>query len=162
MIMNREKRLIVFAILFLMVFSSYFIINKTLSKDKTNVVAGGETDVARWEMIVDNQGSDNIELPIGGEGINYTLNITRKSDVAHKYSIYLTNVPNNIAASVDSGEFQTSVNGEITFEDAGEFDADSQDIEETHTITFKALSGAQEVSDIQIGLDVKFTQNELE
>ncbi len=156
--MKKKKRLIIFTIVFFLVCASYYYINYTLSKYKTNVIHSGETSIAKWEIIIDDGASNNIELLLGGDSVSYTLSITSKSEVAQTYSILFSNLPDHVAIAVDDGEYVTSSGGNISFIDVGEFPANSSNVNHLHTLHFKALSTAEAISNVDINLEVKSTQ----
>lgn len=158
---TKKKRLIVFVSAFVLVFSIYFIVN-SFAKYKSDVVINGETSIAKWELLVNDNGLSDIDLSIGGDATTYTLRITNKSDVASKYSIYFSDLPDNVLIAIDDGEYKTSADGKIEFIDFGQFNLDDENNVHEYTIYFKASSSALEVSDKEIGLDITFTQIGLE
>lgn len=158
--MSREKKIITFIIIFLVVLSSCFLINKTFSKNSSMVIGSGENDVAKWELLLDGD-AQSISLSPGGSAVNYTLRVTSNSEVSSKYSIEISNLPNTVRVSVDNGEYIEPVNGIILFENSGSFNASTSSIVNNHTLSFKAISGASSVSNRELNIDIIAVQDNI-
>lgn len=157
---KKTKRILIFVICFLFVFSIYFSIN-TLAKYSSNVVTSKATDVAKWEVLSLNEEEETINLSPGGDAMSYLLRITSKSDVKTNYSIVITNLPDTVMVSIDHGMFEEPVNNTVTFSNINYYiDASDASVKE-HIISFKAIDGAQTVADREIDLDVVFIQEEI-
>jgi hypothetical protein len=158
--MNREKKIITFIIIFLLLLSSCFLINKTFSRFGATVVGSGETDVAKWELLVDdNQQSVNL-LP-GGDSVDYTLRLTSNSEVSSCYSIELSNLPSSVRISLDNGNYITPIDGVVAFENSGCFKSSTSSVIKNHTLSFKAISGAESVSNRKIDVDIIAIQDNI-
>ena len=158
--MNREKKIITFIIIFFIVFSSCFLINKTFSKHSSMVIGSGETDVAKWELLLDSD-SGSINLVPGGSSVNYTLRLTSNSEVSSNYSIKISNLPDTVRISLDNGEFIGPTNGEILFENSGSFNSSSSSVINNHTLSFKAIDGASSVSNRELDIDIIAVQDNI-
>lgn len=158
--MNREKKIVTFILVFLIVLSSYFFITKAFSRYGTTVVGSGETDIAKWELLIgDNDQSINL-LP-GGNPIDYTLKLTSNSEVSSCYSIEISNLPNTVRIALDGGNYEEPSNGTIMFEDSGCFRSSTSSIVKNHTLSFKAISGAASVSNREIDIDIVAVQSDI-
>lgn len=158
--MNREKKIITFIIVFLLILSSCLIINKTFSRHRSTIIGSGETDVAKWELFL-NGDSQSINLTPGGSSVDYTLRLTSNSEVSSKYSIEISNLPDTVKIALDNGEFVEPIDGVILFEDSGSFDASSNSVVNNHTLSFKAISGASSVSNRELDIDIIAVQNNI-
>lgn len=158
--MNREKKIVVFIIVFLLIFSSCLIINKTFSRHRSTIIGSGETDVAKWELLL-NGDDQSINLTPGGSSVNYVLRLTSNSNISGSYSIEISNLPNTVRVSVDDGEYIEPVNGIVLFENAGSFNASSSSVVNNHTLSFKAISGASSVSNRELDIDVIAVQDNI-
>lgn len=104
--------------------------------------------------------SDNSVSIISRERQNdtYTFKVSSNSEVDVTYKLILTNVPDKVQVKLDDGEFKSAESGTITIDPAGTILYSDTDHEVTHTLTFKALSGATAVTDLEIGLEVVISQ----
>ena len=158
--MNREKKIITFIIIFFVVLFSCFLVNKTFSKHTSIVIGSGETDVAKWELILD--GDDNsVDLVPGGSPIDYTLRVTSNSEVSSKYSIEISNLPDTVRISLDNGEYKEPLNGTILFENSGSFISSNTSIVNNHTLSFKAISGASSVVNRELEINIIAIQDNI-
>lgn len=158
--MSREKKIITFIIIFFVVFFSCFLVNKTFSRYSSQVIGSGETDIAKWELILDGD-NNSIDLSPGGSSVNYTLKLTSKSEVSGNYSIKISNLPDTVRISLDSGEYMVPIDGVILFEDSGSFKASSSNIINNHILSFKAVEGASSVSNRELDIDIIAKQDNI-
>lgn len=158
--MTQGKKLVVFLIVFFLLFFSFVFINKTFSSYRSNVISSGETDIAKWELLVDGD-QDNINLVPGGASVSYTLEVTSKSEVSSEYSIIISNLPEGVQIALDDGGYRDPVSGIITFTDCGHFNSTSSSIVNEHRITFKATSSAGNISGRELNIDVRVTQDNI-
>lgn len=158
--MNREKKIITFIIVFFVVVSSYFFVTTTFSKARSTVAGSGETDIAKWELLIDDH-EESINLLPGGEPIAYTLRLTSNSEVAGDYSIRISNLPDSVRISLDNSSYEVPSNGVIEFEDCGYFESSTTSVINDHTLSFKAISGAGNVSNRELDIDVIAVQDDI-
>lgn len=158
--MNREKKIITFIIVFFVVLSSYYFVTTTFSKARSTVVGSGETDVAKWELLIDDH-EESIDLIPGGDSVTYTLRLTSNSEVAGAYSIRISNLPDSVRVSLDNGSYETPSNGVIEFSDCGSFTSSVTSVINDHTLSFKAISGASNVSNRELNIDVVAVQDDI-
>jgi hypothetical protein len=158
--MNREKKIITFIIIFFVVFFSCFLVNKTFSRYRSNVIGSGETDIAKWELLIN--GDDNsINLVPGGSAVNYILRVTSKSNVSSNYSIELSDLPSDVKVSLDNGAYRVPVNGVITFSNCGNLNATSSSTYNDHTLSFMAINGAGSVTNREVNIDIIAEQDNI-
>ena len=158
--MNREKKIVTFIIIFFVVFFSCFLVNKTFSSYRSNIIGSGETDIAKWELLIN--GDDNsINLVPGGSAVDYILRVTSKSNVSSNYSIELSDLPSDVKVSLDNGSYETPSNGVIEFSDCGSFTSSVTSVINDHTLSFKAISGASNVSNRELDIDVVAVQDDI-
>lgn len=158
--MNREKKIITFIIIFFVVFFSCFLVNKTFSSYRSNIIGSGETDIAKWELLIN--GDDNsINLVPGGSAVDYILKVTSKSNVSSNYSIELSNLPSDVKVSLDNSAYRVPVNGVITFSNCGDLDATSSSAYNNHTLSFMAINGASSVMDREVNIDIIAEQDNI-
>ena len=136
--MSREKKIITFIIIFFVVLFSCFLVNKTFAKHTSTVIGSGETDIAKWELLLDGN-----------------------SEVSSKYSIEISNLPDTVRIALDNGEYKVPVNGTILFENSGSFKSSSSSVINNHTLSFKAVSGASSVSNRELDIDIKAVQDNI-
>ena len=155
------RKLMTFSFLYLIFFTVHFSMI-TFSK-YTGISAGnGNTSVAKWEVSADNNiSSKNISLIAGSDPQEYKIRVTGKSEVSSKYSIVISNVPNNVKISLDGGTQKLPEDNEISFSNAGQFEANDTNFTHEHTLNFYALVEADQVQNRQLSLNIIFTQDEL-
>ncbi len=157
-----KKKYITFLLIYFVLFTSYFSI-LTLSKYVSTSEKAGTSTIAKWEVFTDTSDNENDTLNIvsGNTPQNYILKVTSTSEVAATYSVFLTNLPDELEISIDNGEYQIPVNNEIIFINVGSFNASDNNSTHEHTLTFNAPldSNIEEVN--EISLDVLFEQNEI-
>ena len=158
--MNREKKIITFIIIFFVVLFSCFLVNKTFAKHTSTVIGSGETDIAKWELLLDGS-SGSVDLVPGGSAVNYTLRVTSNSEVSSKYSIEISNLPDTVRISLDNGEYKVPLNGTILFENSGSFRSSSSSVINNHTLSFKAINGASSVSNRELDVDIIAIQDNI-
>ena len=157
---KKRKRIIIFTITFLFMSSIYFMV-KTFSKYNSNVIASGDIGIAKWEILTNSISDSNIKVYTNGESVDYTLRITNNSEVASLYSIYISNLPDGIEIAIDSSEYKVPINGIVSFIDMGSFNPVDINTMRDHTIHFRATDNADEIQDIDIYVDLKFIQAEI-
>lgn len=107
-------------------------------------------------MAQDNKSSMDI---VAGNGIEfYEITVQSNSDVSCTYSIYLSNLPDSIRVALDSETFKTPENGEIVFENVGEFHILDGVTSRIHQLAFKANIESNELVDNNVEVKVIFNQ----
>lgn len=136
------------------------IVPSSIALLRRSVSGTGSLRSAKWNVDLIEDNDNSLEV-IRGELSNdtYTFTVTNDSEVDVVYKIILSNVPSNVQVKLDEGGFQDPTNGTITIDPAGTLLYSAQGSEQTHTLTFKALSGAAVTNTAeQIQLDVVMSQ----
>lgn len=144
----------------ILIFITIYVSIFSLSKYQSTITGGHGTRIAKWDVQLNTEGSDNVInlAPGDSTGQSYDLTVTSISEVSVKYSIVISNLPNNVQVALDSGTPQTPNNNVVTFEDCGSFSVGSINTTNHHTLNFSALSQATNVIGSQVNIDVIFTQ----
>ena len=121
----------------------------------------GTLDAATWSVTrSQSQSGDSIDLTAGTTTDDYILTVQSNSEVDVVYSIIISNLPTGVEVDLDnSGNYRTPTSGTITIDQAGEIYYNDAVKTKTHTLTFRATSGATVVSDQSINIDVQFKQD---
>lgn len=153
-----KKRTIILIILIIGVIASLVIpMSRALFKNKATSNANLLSAV--WNVSLNQTGIDNsISVVSGLNSQTYTLKVRSNSEVDAKYSIVIGNISNGVEVSLDGVNYQTPTNGTVTFTNAGTILYSSANKENTHTIYFRATSGAELVSNRRLTVDVIMEQ----
>ena len=156
-----KKKIVKFISIYIacfLVFNAAITIAKYIS-----VTSGtGTKDIAKWEVLYDS--SDNVTNKInvvsGNETQNqtYIIKVTSNSEVKASYSLVLTNVPNDVEAKVDGGNYVSASNNTITLEDIGTINANASNRTNTHTLKFNTPLNSQVIGENSINIEMKFVQ----
>lgn len=142
--------LFIFLTMFLVSSYSYAIYNG-------NGHLSGNVASAEWNVTLNQTGIDNhLNVVANGGTTTYNLRIVSNSSVDVVYSIVLSNLPAGVSVKLDDAANFTeqSISNEIVFPNAGTIIYNGQPRTNTHTLTFKAETGALPVEDQQINVDV--------
>ena len=145
---TKRKRVIRFIIIYF-VFLTLSLSTYTLSKYVGTVSKGSPIEVALWSVNVDTSETptESINIISGQTTQIYKIRVSSTSEVGIDYSIILST-------------FITESNNKVTFNNAGEFDAVSNDRSRYHTLTFKAPLGTTPANQ-SVKLEVKFVQKRI-
>ena len=83
----------------------------------------------------------------------YTLNVKSLSEVDVKYDIVISNLPTGIEVSLNGVDFYQASNGRIVINNAGII-LYSGSRTNTHTLTFRGVSGASFVNNQEVTINV--------
>ena len=120
----------------------------------------GSIRTANWSISRStSQAGDLIEVIPGVSDDTYDLTVTSSSEVDVTYTIVLSNLPDDIQVKLDEGNFMfpDSVTHKLTIS-GGTINYNDSIKTKNHTLTFRAASGAQTVSEQEIDIDVEFKQ----
>ena len=122
--------------------------------------ATGTLTAATWSVTrSQSQSGDSIDLTPGVATDNYTLTVQSQSEVNITYSIIISNLPTGVEVDIDnSGNYRQASSGTITISPAGTINYNDSTKIKTHTLTFRATSGASLVTAQEIDIDVEFKQ----
>lgn len=156
-----KKKFVSFLLIYFILLSSYFSMI-TFSKYIGVINDYGTSPVAKWEVYTDTSDneSDVLNIIIGDDKTNpsYVLKITSLSDTKVMYSILLSDLPNGLEVKLDDGDYQSSINNKIEFNDVGYINANDESYEKIHTLTFNVPIDFDEIDNSEINIDVVFDQ----
>lgn len=130
------------------------VISPTLSLHKSATRSSSELALSEWSVsLIDTD--DNTALTVVSETVNatYSIRVRSLSEVDVGYNITVTNLPSGVEVALDSGEFQTPVNNTVTFTGGTILYSDNNKTK-THTLTFRAVSGATVVYNQAVTINV--------
>lgn len=133
-----------------------------------NIAKDTSVDVAQWNVAIEGQSGqtsdDRVALVAGnGSPQSYSLSVTNDSDVASRYSIRLSGIPDGVKVGMDDdniNSFKTPTNGRITFSQTGQELAPHN--HRIHTLYFLAKMSTEAITNHNISVDVTFTQEDPE
>lgn len=148
----------VFEIVIFIYLVSVFCIPSSLGIYKRSTTTVETLNLADWSVDLDQTGVTGSVQIIEGDtnGGTYTLNVVSDSEVDVIYDIIVSNIPTGVQVKLDTGAYAPE-NSSVTFSNAGIILYG--DGPNTHTLTFKANTGATLVSNRTINIDVNFRQN---
>ena len=156
---KKRKIFILKAVMFYGMICICYSIGLTLARYYSTGSFAPSLGVAKWDVAVDNNISNHsLNLVCGGNPQSYSFTVESQSEVTTKYSILLSDLPDDIEVSLDGGTFQTPVNHSITYTDVATFGVQDTQRIHTHTLSFKAPLDATMLSVNDIGMKVKFSQ----
>ena len=157
----RKKLIIVLLIPVLILMTFYAL--KTFGLLRSSGSATGSLLTAEWSVSRSQSAStDSIELIPNTTTDTYDLTVTSSSEVDVKYTVIVSNLPAGVEVQLDDGTCQVPSNGTIRLTKSGgvtgiiNYNDDPKT--KTHTLTFRATSSAQAISDQEIDIDVEFKQ----
>ena len=156
-----SKRIATFIFLYIILFVfflTYNITMKTFSKYASADSKDAEASIAKWEVSLDTENSNNTFNTISGDTVQYILKIISESEIASCYTVVLSDLPSEIQVSIDGGIFQTPTNNMITYTNLGEFDLDDEETEHTHTLAFLIPLDSNIIDINEINIDVQVSQ----
>ncbi len=136
-----------------------FNIPSTLGVFKIKEKSSSTANLAGWNVSLQPSLNNNISLIPNGSSGSYTLTVESNSDVDTSYTIVVSNIPNGVEVKLDNeNNFRTPVSNKVTFSNVGTiaYNANSKSV--THTLTFRAISGATVVNNQSVDVDVIFQQ----
>lgn len=119
-------------------------------------------NLATWNVSL-NQSQENNYLSIvpnpNETTESYTVNITSQSEVDVIYSIIIENLPSGVSISLDGGTYVPASNNKVMFSDVGTIAYTDLTKTKSHTLTFKATSGASAVINQEVDVNVIVRQS---
>ncbi len=134
------------------------LISGTFALYKSSSSALMEVQLADWSVsLVNTEQSDNIEIISGVSNNEYLIKVKSLSDVTVKYSVLLSNLPDDVKACIGDVCY-TEDNNTISFTDVGVIGVNDSEKTKEHTLIFSAPIGTTEVDNQEVNIDVKFEQ----
>ncbi len=134
-----------------------FIIPLTYAILKSLASTNNDVPLASFNVTL-NQTGEESGLSIMSDGstvASYNVNIKNESEVDIIYSIVVEDLPSNVSVKIDDDEqFTKEENGKVIFPDVDTILYNPQSQTKSHTLTFKAESSADIVSNKQINVNV--------
>ena len=131
-----KRRFINFLLVYFLLYTSYFSLI-TLSQYIDMTEKNGSVSIAKWEVELDNTISNSsLDIVHGNDSQSYIFKVISKSEVAAKYSIKLSNLPEGIKVSIDNKEFYNPIDNQLIFDNVGSFIANDSNSIHEHIITF--------------------------
>lgn len=141
--------------IFVFAFLFFAFLTHSFGMFKNNSTVTGTINAAEWSVSLEQSGVNNtLSIIPESTNANYTLNVKSLSEVDVVYTIVISNLPQGVEVALDNGQFQSQTNNTITFTDAGTILYSSINRTNSHTLTFKAVSGATYVNNQTVDIDV--------
>ena len=157
-----RKKIIVILLLPVLILVT-FCAMKTFGLLRSSGSATGSLITAEWSVSRNqSESTDSIEVIPEMSTDTYNLTVTSSSEVDVKYTVIVSNLTVGVEVQLDDGTFQTPSNGTIRLTKnggvTGTINYNDDPKTKNHTLTFRAISSAQTVSDREIDIDVEFKQ----
>ena len=122
--------------------------------------AAGSIRAATWSISrSQSQSGDSLQVIPELATDTYDLTVTSASEVDVVYTISIENLPSGVEVSLDNGAYQPPTSGTVRISNAQTVINYNDAVKtKTHTLTFRATSGATIVSNQEIDIDVEFKQ----
>ena len=122
--------------------------------------ATGSIRAATWSISrSQSESGDSLEIVPELSTDVYNLTVTSESEVDVTYTIIISNLPSGVEVALDNGTYQTPTSGTVRISNAQTVINYNDAVKtKNHTLTFRATSSAQAVSDQEIDIDVEFKQ----
>lgn len=146
-------------VLFFIIFFGFCTLH-TFALYRNSKSSSGSIETATWSVTrSQSQSGDSIDVVVGGDTDTYSLTVQSNSEVDVKYKIIISNLPTGIEVDLDNTGYLTPSNGSLTIQNNNTV-INYNDVSKTktHTLTFRAVSGASLVTNQEIDIDVEFSQ----
>ena len=131
----------------------------TFALFRSSLAINHETDLAEWNVTLEQDGIDNDLTVIPGfEADTFTLNVKSLSEVDIKYTVNVSNLPSGIEASINGTDFYPEVNGVITFPNEFTILYSAINKINTHTLTFRGTNNSTYVNNRPVSVNVEAVQ----
>ena len=143
----------IFAIIILMLF---FLVPSVYAIFKSTSGSSSSVNLAEWSVELNQTGiNNNLTIIPDLLNANYTLNVRSSSEVNVTYDIVVSGIPSDVEIMLDNdGNWETPSSGSYTFTNAGTINYNSQSHENSHILTFKALTTATPSMNNTININV--------
>jgi hypothetical protein len=147
---NKKKTILIFVVLL-----TFFVSISTMAILRSKINSSASLRTATWSVSLNQTGvNNNLTVTPDVQDATYTLNVVNNSEVDIIYTIVVSNIPSGVQVSLDNGTFQTPSSGTVTFTDAGTLLYSTQSHQHSHTLTFRAVTGTQQLLGSQVNINV--------
>ena len=152
------KKKMLFALIFVVMI--FAIVATTFAIFRGSSSATGSIRAATWSISrSQSESGDSLEIVPELSTDVYNLTVTSGSEVDVTYTIIISNLPSGVEVALDNGTYQTPTSGTVRISNAQTVINYNDAVKtKNHTLTFRATSSAQTVSDQEIDIDVEFKQ----
>ena len=153
------KKKMLFALIFVVMI--FAIVATTFAIFRGSSSATGSIRAATWSISrSQSESGDSLEIVPELSTDVYNLTVTSGSEVDVTYTIIISNLPSGVEVALDNGTYQTPTSGTVRISNAQTVINYNDAVKtKNHTLTFRATSSAQAVSDQEIDIDVEFKQS---
>lgn len=142
----------------LIVLSFLFSVRSSFGILKRSANTASEFPIASWDVDVSTNSNNSMQLIANTTSTSsYTITVTSDSEVDTSYSIIVSNIPSGVQVKLDDGSFEP-YSSTITFSNVGTILYGAQPNTATHTLTFRANTGATPVNSQSVSVNVEFKQ----
>ena len=149
-----------FAIFLLLCLALFTIaqINDAKSKYKSNAGGDSNATIAEWVVALNpvTEGTD-FNLITGNTDVDYTIKVKSTSQVSCRYTIIISNIPNDINVCLDNVNEKSPTGNRVVFSNVGSFILGDGIEEKEHKLSFSAPIDSN-ANNNQINIQVVFTQ----
>ena len=128
---------------------------QAITRSTTEMAA--EWNVAITGMSLQSQ-DENIGLVAGDDSQLYRLTVINDSDVASRYTLKVSGIPNGVGVGLDQGALSYPSSGVVFFNNTGQELTPHNNRE--HILEFAAKMATEEINNQDISIEVVFTQKE--
>ena len=152
----KSRKIVLTIICLAFIISTIVIIHYSYAKYQTSKSGNAVIAGATWSVSTSSNDS-SIGMVAANSTPIYTITVNNNSQVEVKYSITLSNLPNDIQLKLDNGSYVTPVNNQVTFSNVGELNY-TNTTSRNHTITFNSTLNSNAITNQNIRIDVLFEQ----
>ncbi|MBR7041873.1 MAG: hypothetical protein IKI04_00045 [Bacilli bacterium] len=150
---NKNNKILIIIIFVLL--ALYIPFSLGLLKNRANLPS--PVSFARWDVSADFDLNGSMHLVPNSGTSSYSIVVSSDSEVDTDYSIIVSNIPSGVQVKLDNDEFQP-YSSTVTFSNAGTILYGAGVNSATHTISFRANTGAPFVNNQSVGVNVEFKQ----
>ena len=136
-----------------------FCIPSTLGMYKNVAGSTKSLNTAEWDVSITPDVNSSLQVIPDSTNATYTLIVSNDSEVDVVYDIVISNLPSGVEVKLDSEQnFRQQLSGNtIRISNAGSILYNGSPV--THTLTFRAVTGATVVSNQSVTINVEFKQD---
>ena len=134
-----------------------FFVSSSFAIFKKSVPTNNRLTLASWNVHLNQTGVNNSLVVANGlQEASYLLHVYNESQFDVRYSIVISNIPSGVEVAIDDPTDYHAPQSNNTYSaaDVGKILYTDSDHENTHTIYFRATSGASFVNNQTVNIDV--------